>query len=230
MKRFLCMLLCLALLPLPGALAETTFRPANAAQAQELALELAHTCAFSVEYGNSNLLKRWETPIRLYVGGSPTNQDKETIAAFVLQLAYRVPTMPNVTIVSSRRDANVTLFFAPLDELDQHVTNYVEGNWGIFNYWTSNNAIVKAEIAIASDVTNQRSRNHLIKEELVGALGLTNDHDMYADSILYQEWTTTQELSEVDWLLLNMIYHPEVTPGMTWRTFYTRTYRRITDR
>ncbi len=55
-------------------------------------------------------------------------------------------------------------------------------------------------------------------EELTGCLGLANDHNLYRDSILYQPWTTVQSLSEVDWIMLNYLYSPLVSPGDTWNT------------
>ena len=70
------------------------------------------------------------------------------------------------------------------------------------------------EFGIATDVTDQKARNHLIQEEFIGALGLLNDHFLYSDSILYQPWTTVQQPSEVDWLMLNILYSPRLSPGM----------------
>lgn len=231
MKKLLSALLSLilALSLVPAAQAEV-FAPTDAADALQTALDLCKTCAFAAEFGGAHKLARWEEPLRIHVDGSPTQADRETLENFALQLAYRVPNMPNVTIVEDRADANVFFWFGPLDELAQHVTNYPEGNWGAFTYWYRSYRMVKAEIGIASDVTNQRERNHLIMEELVGALGLTNDHEVFSDSIVYQPWTTTQELSEVDWLMLNMIYHPDVAPGWDWSMFCLTTTERITKR
>ena len=73
----------------------------------------------------------------------------------------------------------------------------------------------RGEIVIATDVNTTDSKNHLLREELMGVFGLTNDQSVYSDSILYSEWTTTQELSDVDWLMLNMLYAPELTTGMS---------------
>ena len=54
----------------------------------------------------------------------------------------------------------------------------------------------------------------MLREELTGLFGLGNDHELYADSILYQQWTTVGQLSDVDWLMLNMLYDPDLTCGM----------------
>ena len=67
-------------------------------------------------------------------------------------------------------------------------------------------------------MTDQAARNHLLLEEITGGLGLANDIDTEKDSILYQPWTTTQQLSDLDWQLLNLLYDRRVTPGMDTET------------
>ena len=228
MKKLIALLLCLFML-MSTALA-AKFSPDDAFSAQSAALELLSICGFGSEYGSAHNLARWETPIRIYVGGKPTRTDRNELNSFLTDLAIHVPMLPNVSIVEDRSKANITIYYVPLKEMSRYVTDYVEGNWGMFRVWWTGHRMTRAEIAIASDVTSQKARTHLLKEELVGALGLCNDHDEYADSILYQSWTTTQELSDVDWLMLNMIYHPDVTPGMTWERFRQVTNQRINDR
>lgn len=236
MKKIVCMLLCVLLLGNASALAAESFAASDAADAQRKALALMQVTAFASEYGDNgktddgHALCRWETPLRIYVDGRPNQADRKALKEFVMQLALRVPMMPNVTLVTQREDANVTIWYGPLDQMAEHVTNYPEGNWGAFRYWYTSCKITRAEIGIATDVTTQKARNHLMMEELVGILGLTNDHEVYADSIVYQPWTTTQELSEVDWLMLNMLYHPDAKPGMSWEQFQLITHRRISNR
>lgn len=232
MKKLISLLLCLMLtvtLTTP-ALAATNFSVRDALSAQTAALQLMQVCAFGSEYGDPHNLVRWEQPLRIYVGGQPAAADIRALTDFLTDLAVHVPMMPNATIVTRRAEANITIFYVPLQEMDKYVTDYVEGNWGMFRVWWLGHQMTRAEIAIATDVTTQQARIHLLKEELVGALGLCNDHDDYHDSILYQPWTTTQELSPVDWLMLNMLYHPDVSPGMTWQKFQQVTNKRIQDR
>lgn len=232
MKKLLSLLLCLMLIAgsMSSAIAAAKFAPSGVQDAQQKAMELMRIVAFNSEYGSGHNLVRWERPIRIYVGGIPTSQDRRTIDDFILELACHVPMMPNVTVVSRESEANITIWFGPLKQLRDHVTDYHEGNWGAFHYWYSSYRITRAEIGIASDVTSQKERNHLIMEELIGVFGLGNDQDDYSDSIVYQPWTTTQELSDVDWLMMNMLYHPDVTPGMSWSQFERVTRQRINNR
>jgi hypothetical protein len=215
---------------LNAAFAASEFAPYDVQDAQHQALQLMQTVAFRHEYGGEHDLLRWATPIRIYVGGTPTNQDRDTIEDFLIELACHVPMMPNVSIVNREMAANITMWFGPLDQLQYHVHEYPEESWGAFHYWYNNFRINRAEIGIANDVTSQRDRNHIIKEELIGVFGLGNDHYEYSDSIIYQRWTATQELFDVDWLMMNMLYHPDVTPGMTWFQFERATRQRINKR
>ncbi len=194
------------------------FKASTAYQARTKALKVFDICAFSAEYPGENSVEgyiiRWDKPIHVCVGGNPTRADRQKLDEFLLELALRVPTLPNITLTQDMSSADIKIYFVPLKQLPKYVPGYVEGNWGMFHYNYNNWRISEAYIGIATDVTDQRSRNHLLQEELVGALGLANDHLLYSDSILYQNWTTVQKLSELDWLMLNMLYSPLVTPGM----------------
>ena len=198
------------------------FSCSDAEQARRLALDCLMVCGFSQEYGfdgsedNTSKLCRWKDTLRICVSGNPGGQDLAELNEFIMECATHCPNLPNIRIVNDPGQANVTLWYGPLDQMKDHVSYYVEGNWGYFSYRYDggfNNTL--GEIAIATDVNTQESKNHLLREELVGVLGLTNDHDLYSDSILYSEWTTTQELSDVDWLMLNMLYDRDLKPGMS---------------
>lgn len=215
MKKLLSLLLILCLL-LPAAHAATVFSPDNARDGKIQALNCLQHSSFGAEYHSTNsLLSRWNSDILIYVGGSPTTKDISVFNDFIMQLSFRCPFLPPITCVSSASQANVCIYYAPLDQLKSYIPGYVEGNWGFFNYrYNRQYEIVQGSIAIASDVTRQNQRNHLLMEELVGVLGLSKDHELYSDSIVYASWTETQELSEIDWLMLNMLYHPDLSCGM----------------
>ena len=216
MKRITGVFLMLLLLN-STALAAVRFNPSSASERKALGIECFRHCAFGSEYRLSTmLLSRWEEDIRIYADGSPKDQDMEALDGFIEECTSRCENMPPMYRVSSKSQANVVIYYGPLESLDEHVTDYVKGNWGYFSYWyTWRLRRNKAEIGIATDVTSQKQRNHLMKEELIGALGLSNDHNLYTDSILYAPWTETQELSDVDWMMMNMLYHKDLSCGMS---------------
>lgn len=214
MKKLTALLLAL-LLSLPAAGLGESFNPKSISDARAKAWEVFDLCAFTAEYnsGGRDYIVRWKKPINIYVAGNPTAKDLEALDDFIMALGLRVPCMPPVARVGSQSKANVVYHFCPLAEMKSRVPGYTEGNWGYFSFSYDSYLIYKATIGIATDVTNQLERNHLIQEELIGALGLADDHWKYEDSILYQGWTTVQHPSEVDWLMLNYLYSPLIKPG-----------------
>ncbi len=218
MKRFFALLLVMVVLG-TGLFAQAeVFSASTAQEARTKALEAFDICALSMEYPDTGAqqghLIRWSTGIRVYIEGNPTRKDLETINEMFLNLALRVPDLPNITLISRRENSNVQFFFVPLKQLGNFLPGYVDGTWGYFHLNYQSWMIQDAQIGIATDVTDQEARNHLIQEEFTGALGLLNDHFLYSDSILYQPWTTVQHPSEVDWLMLNILYSPLLSPGM----------------
>lgn len=211
MKRMIA--LCLIML--------AAFAPAGIRAQEAPALQEAFcVAAFSVEYGDqgNNALHRFEEPLYFYFYGDRTDEDKLKAMDFLGQLKNNVRGLPEIYITMNKDQANATVAYVPLEDMADHVSGYRSGNWGFVSFfWDGNGQMYRMEIAIASDVTSQKERNHLLMEEIVGGLGLTNDIDSHPDSIIYQPWTTTQQLSQLDWELLNLLYDSRLQCGMTWR-------------
>ena len=212
----------LFLVPGSTSLAEHAFSYADARDARLQALDCLMTCGFSAEWDSKGTLNaptrltRWEGPIRICMTGSPSNDDRQQLDQFIMEIATHCPNIPNISVVDSEKSANVVIYYGPLNTLGQHVDYYHEGNWGSFSHrYNSRNAVVSGKVVIATDKNTAASKRHLLREELIGVLGLTNDHWLYSDSILYQEWTTVGQLSDVDWLMLNMLYDPDLSCNMS---------------
>ena len=198
--------------------ADTVFSFSDEKTAARKALELFRLCAFFPEYGSGEEepLSRWEEEIRIWAGGAPSREDLRILDAFLAELPDKVPGLPSIRRVRQDTDANIRFWFVPEYMLQYYLEDYVDGNKGFFHYKRTGDRITSARIGIAADSTEQEDRNHLILEELVGALGLPGDHTLYTDSILYEGWTLTQSLSDVDWRMLNYLYSPAVSSGMSW--------------
>lgn len=209
--------LCLFLLLLFSSALGESFHPSGEADARRRALALFLDCAFHPEYGpqEAQPLTRWDREITLWVGGAPTREDLAVLDGFLRDLNEKVPGFPGCRRVKRDTDAAVRIWFVPEYMMKFYFSDYVEGNWGFFTYETRRSVITSARVGIAADVTEQPERNHLILEELVGALGLPGDHRRYSDSILYDGWTEVQSLSEVDWRMLALLYSSALSPGMS---------------
>ena len=60
----------------------------------------------------------------------------------------------------------------------------------------------------------QTLRNSVILEELYNGLGPIQDTSLRPDSIIYNEYAEPQCLSQIDKLILTLLYHPDLQPGM----------------
>ena len=216
----LTLLICIA--PVHPALADRDFSYTDVQDARLKALDCLMICGFSTEWNNAGTanaattLSRWKKPIRICLTGSPTAADRKDLNKFIMEVATHCPNVPNISVVKREQDANITIYYGPLNTLAAHVYFYKEGNWGAFGYhYDAKNGITRGQVGIATDKNNAASKRHLLREELTGLLGLSNDHDLYSDSILYQPWTTVGQLSDVDWLMLNMLYDPDLRCGMS---------------
>ena len=211
--------LLLAALVMPGPAAAEKFSPADAAEGRKQALALLETCAFSGHLADQErgMLIRWGDPMTIYADGAPTRSDLSELDSFLTLLAFRVPELPPIRRVDNPAEANVVIHYLKLSEIRELETGYVEGNWGFQTYtYHADGQIFKAQIWLARDKTGLAGRTHMMREGLVSILGLTNVHTSYTDSILHQGWSTRQNLSEVDWLMLNMVYSAHVSPGWSW--------------
>ena len=54
----------------------------------------------------------------------------------------------------------------------------------------------------------------VILEEIYNGLGPIQDTDLRPDSIIYSGFSEPQSLTDVDELILKLLYHPQLLPGM----------------
>jgi hypothetical protein len=176
------------------------------------ALDAFREIAFTSEYGGTtDEIRKWTKPIRAEVLGAPTDEDRAALARAMGGL-NAVQGFPGIDLAQD--GITMEIWFVPLEDMAEHLPEYVPGNWGFFSTNWNNSGITHATIAIATDVTDQMARNHLIFEEVLQSTGLMQDSLRYPDSIFYGEWTTVQAPSALDWELLGMLYMPQLEQGM----------------
>lgn len=174
--------------------------------------EIAFTSEYPGAPDERGEIRKWAEPVRLAVHGSPTRED-EAALALAMDALNALPGFPGISL--EQADANADIWFVELDQMEDVISGYVEGNWGFFTVTYDTGRITHAAIAIATDVTDQSARTHLIYEELLQSTGLMQDSYTYPESIFYSEWTTVPEPLPMDWELLKMLYMEELTPGMS---------------
>jgi len=185
-------------------------RNASAQEAMDYFLEIA----LGSEWGNdSGTVRRWTQDLRIQVLGAPTQADLDTLVAVVSELNQL--TNGEVSLQFVRDNPNVQVYFVPERDFSRYEPNYVPRNMGFF--WTRSNGsgIYNARILISTTDINQTERSHLIREELTQSMGLMRDSYRYDDSIFQQRWTRVTEYSDIDRAVIQLLYRPDIRPGMT---------------
>lgn len=172
--------------------------------------------AIGSEFGNSDkVIYKWEDDIKIKVTGKPSVENMITLHKVVTELNELIGDKIKLSLVYDNEDSNVEIYFGKLYEFSNKTSNYVSGNWGFFETYSSWRGIFESLILISTDMPNDTEIKHMILEETVQQLGLMQDSHRYYDSIFQQSWTTTTELSELDKKLIQMLYLDEIKHGMS---------------
>ena len=157
-------------------------------------------------------MKKWTTDVRIAVHGDPSKQDLATLDDVLADLNALIDP---IELAIVRSGANADIYFAPESEFSSIAPEYIPVNMGFFwTWWDGEGAITDTRILISTTDITQTERDHVIREELTQCLGLMNDSYAHEDSVFYQGWTSTTEYTSIDEDLVEMLYLPEITPGM----------------
>ena len=108
------------------------------------------------------------------------------------------------------------MHFVPEAQFQDIEPDYIPVNYGFFRvWWDHEGAIYRGRILVASEGVTQLERSHLNREEITQSLGLFRDSWNYPDSIFYQGWTATGEYGSMDGPTIQLLYQPQLLPGMT---------------
>ena len=169
--------------------------------------------AIGSEYGSPTVVKKWTQPLRIEVGGDPTEEDSASLNRVVRDLNELTDESPQLTLVEER--GNVEVLFVPVDSMSNYNENYQPGNLGYFYiWWNGQYQIQRAQVLIGSERTTQVQRSHLIREELTQSLGLMNDSPQYDLSIFQIDYSEVRSFTDLDQTVIRMHYRAEVRPGM----------------
>lgn len=161
--------------------------------------------------GDPSILQKWDCPLYYTVTGDYTDADIATLERFAAWL-NTVEGFPGIYPAPDASCRNVLITFGTAEQLvDTMGSDFVDCD-GAVTYWYENNRIYDATIFIRSDI-DQEVRNSVIIEELYNGLGPVQDTALREDSIIYQGYSTPQWMTEVDELILRLLYHPQMQPG-----------------
>ena len=161
------------------------------------------------------VIQKWEEPIYYYVGGTPTEKDLSVIEEMAEQL-NSIEGFPGF-YPAEHNNYTVGIYFCSSGELIERLgSNFNKNHYGGFVFWYMDNAIYEGTICCRRDIS-QKERTSVILEEIYGLLGPAQDTVLRKDSILYQYSDSNLELSDMDVLILQLLYHPDIRCGMNYK-------------
>ncbi len=165
-----------------------------------------------VNSGNPKVVQKWVEPITYCLFGEPTEEDENIINSFCEQI-NQIHGFPGITQVSKDEFANLEIFFCDENEMIDRLGDNFYGMDGGVTFWYEENEIYSATICCRTDL-DQILRNSVIQEEIYNGLGPLQDTVLREDSLIYQEFSQPQKMTEIDLLILKLLYHPNIKCGM----------------
>lgn len=186
---------------------------------QEQMIDYFNEVVLDVEYsdgtGDVTLVQKWLAPIRYSIVGEPTQDDLAVMEALFERL-NEISGFPGIYPSEGEEEGNLTISFLDASDFRKEFSGFLGGEEADgavqFWYYTATNEIHTGRIGYRTDIT-QEIRNSVLMEELINLLGIS-DTVLRSDSIVYQYASEATELSEIDWVLLKLLYHPDILPGM----------------
>lgn len=165
------------------------------------------------EYGDDvEVIKKWMTSPKIKVLGDPNEKDLIALNKVINELN----SVTGLNMQFTETNHNLAIYFIPEKEFKSVLQQYQPVNYGYFwTWWDSRHEIYKATILVSTSGITQLEREHLIREELTQSLGLMNDSNKFQDSIFQLAWTDTISFSPMDVKIIEMLYKPEIKPGMS---------------
>jgi hypothetical protein len=158
---------------------------------------------------NANKITKWDKDIKIFVDGHYTSQDLVTIKNLLTELNTLINPL-KMTIVKNKSESNSIVYFGDFNSFNaKHFENSLpnilcNGYCTIFSF-SDSEVITNSKIYIANEVS-VLNKKHAIIEEITQSLGLANDSYTYEDSMFYEGYSTTQQLSKLDTEIIKMLY------------------------
>ena len=166
-----------------------------------------------VNAGDATLLQKWDAPIHCALHGDYTDDDYATLTT-MFDWLNTVEGFPGIDVTENIYDANLWIHFCSQEEMCNILGDNFYGMDGGVTFWyDGENRIYDATICYRTEL-DQHLRNSVVLEEIYNGLGPVQDTQLRPDSIIYAEFSQPQALTEMDELILRLLYHPDMICGM----------------
>ena len=166
-----------------------------------------------INSGDPYKIQKWQTPIYYLIEGTYTDEDIKTLKRFTEWL-NTIDNFPGIYEADNESKVNLFIHFCSEEKMVNLLgTNFTNMDAGV-TFWYTDDIINREIICYRTDLS-QEVRNSAIIEEIYNGLGPINDTKLREDSIIYSEFSTPQNLTKVDEIILKLLYNPKIKPGMT---------------
>ena len=168
------------------------------------------------EFSNGNdvsVVQKWVSPIYYSISGSPTAKDIEVVRS-TAQWLNSIPGFPGMYEAQSPLQANLNINLVSEQEMINIMgTQFYGCDGGVTIWWNGNQQVYKGVICVRSDI-DQYVRNSVIQEEIYNGMGPLQDTSLRTDSLIYSGYSTPQQPTQVDKLIMTLLYNTKITCGM----------------
>lgn len=176
--------------------------------------------ALGTEYGTGfQVTQKWSSTMNIFVGGSPNDELLSELDLIKNEINELATDGFSIKIVNDSLNSNFYIFFGqPNDYTDlfpDQISNIKDNQYGLFHFNLNNNfEITSGHMYVNTDIINSELKKHILREELTQSLGLPNDLSNDKNSIFYNGLTSVNSYIWSDILIIRLLYHPNMAPGL----------------
>ena len=177
--------------------------------------EVALNMEYSDGTGDVTCVQKWLSPIYYRLYGPYTDSDMTKLSELFTQL-NGIEGFPGIYPATDTNYENLNIYFLDPNDFTINFSSLLNGEdaYGAAQFWfyTDTNELHTAQIGYRTDL-DQKTRDSILLEEIVNVLGIS-DSELRTDSIVYQHSNSNLELSDIDILILKLLYNPRIECGM----------------
>ena len=165
-----------------------------------------------------DIVRKWNVPVRFFAEGDPGELIRGVLNDLFVKM-NAIEGFPGIYEVGSKEEANLIGYFYEDEKFNEFISNYGanESYFGIsyVDLDEADSSICSGVFAVRTTMSDARKCS-VTAEELVQAMGLSNDTRRYSDSLFYQGYKEVLEPNELDWIIFRILYHPLIQSGMNY--------------
>lgn len=180
-------------------------------------VEFFDDIALDSEYADENETEhnivRWTTPVITYsIIGDNINEE---ILNTIKNVLYEIEKIPNTPYFEYDTTGNGLLKIEiGTEQAKKYLDDYYANGFCNIAYDNTLGRIINGYAYFKTEYENSTEMKHAVLEELVQLMGLANDSMKYTDSIFYTNYSSVTTLSDIDKLMLELLYSDSIKPNM----------------